>query len=87
MLNEKALKQAEIALVKAGDSISAKTRAALEAYLAARPDEDGLIREMRRAARWLRKVNVTTEGISQLERGADALEVARAAAPEISDDR
>ena len=78
MLNKKALERAETALVKAGDSISAKTRAAIEAYLAALPDEGGLIEEARR---WLRSDfsgRSLSAGDDLLVQLADALEAARA---------
>ncbi len=50
MLNEKALRQAEIALILVGTSASASTKAqaAIEAFIAALPgDEDGLVEQLR----------------------------------------
>jgi len=93
MLNEKALKQAEAALTKAAESTQlsvrlGKARATIEAYLAALPDEGGLVRKLRIGAgilkghpgEWVDAANI-------LWQAADALEAARAAAPETSDDR
>ena len=64
-----------------------ETLAAIEAYLAALPDEDGLVREIREEAEE-QEVGCVGDGsltADILRRAADALEAARAAAPEISD--
>ena len=68
--------------------------AAIEAYHAALPDEDGLVKRMRHDAKALRTpsrfdpvVPDNPELARWLDQAADALEAARAAAPETSDDR
>ena len=72
MMNEKALNAAAKAICS---RVAAK--AAIEAYLAALPDEDGLVKMARGASKYLaREGHATIPGL--LDRLADALEAARA---------
>jgi len=99
-MNEKALEAANRAGLKVRDStagnlaleLDERSRmiilAAIEAYLAALPDEGDLVGELRiRADRLERSVTVDREDGNLLRRAADALEAARASTPETSDDR
>ena len=96
-MNEKALEAAAETLRGAlgwYDSRLERARACIEAYHAALPDEDGLVKRMRHDAKALRTpsrfdpvVPDNPELARWLDQAADALEAARAAAPETSDDR
>ena len=97
MLNKKALESAETAYYRKRDggltyaqdraTMLEVLEAAIEAYLAALPDE-GLVMKLRALARGKRlSGTLVDEQVADLfEEAADALEAARAAAPEVSDE-